>query len=176
MDKLCSQLPCWPAPNVNLIGWDNEGGAWKKWGIHFHFSPRAVNLINPVSLFNIHVFHAIEIQHHTSLDNDSVQFDYTSNVAHCVSEELLSSLTPVPWNIFSVENQTLNLCYSLFVTLSPVLSLSFSHSPTFICSSLTGVLKCRQLKLLPEWKSMTSASGSMPSCEMSSTLPVVRNP
>lgn len=39
----------------------------------------------------------------------------------------------------------------------------------------TGVLRYRPPKLLLAWKSTTSASGSTPSCEMSSTRPVVRN-
>lgn len=60
------------------------------------------------------------------------------------------------------------------------LSLMFSKAQVvsfLICIRLfltPGVLRCRRPKLLPVWKSMIWASGSTPSCEMSSTLPVVR--
>lgn len=60
------------------------------------------------------------------------------------------------------------------------LSLMFSNAQVvsfLICIRLfvtPGVLRCRRPKLLPVWKSTIWASGSTPSCEMSSTLPVVR--
>lgn len=69
-------------------------------------------------------------------------------------------------------------CHTLTCLHTHLLFLFFSlsHTPTVHLFLATGVLRCRQPKLLLVWKSMTSASGSMLSCEMSSTLPVVRNP
>lgn len=66
-------------------------------------------------------------------------------------------------------------CYSRRVTPSPACTYFLFLSPTFYLFHTTGVLRCRRPKLRLAWKSMTSASGSTPSCEMSSTLPVVRN-
>lgn len=88
------------------------------------------------------------------------------------------------WNSRHERNYTFvflspNLRYSNDVTLAVAVCIPFCFflSLTHACLSLdTEVLRCRQTKLLLAWKSTTSASGSMLSCEMSSTLPVVRNP
>lgn len=66
---------------------------------------------------------------------------------------------------------------SLAPILPPLIHppLSSVCSPPHPQSSAAGVLRCRRPKLQLVWKSMISASGSMPSCGMSSTLLVVRN-
>lgn len=94
---------------------------------------------------------------------------------YCIDEKLFLlffyKLTP-PW---LWKYSASKLCYSRRVAPSPVCIYFLFLSPTFRLFHTTGVLRCRRPKLRLAWKSMTSASGSMPSCEMSSTLLVVRN-